>query len=457
MPYTGQLTRRSMLQASASVAVLAALGACAEAQTTRPNVVLILTDDLRADALSSSGPGYVRTPHIDALAKQSTVFPDAFVTTSICATSRASILTGEYARQHDFWWRSGDDASPIIENSFTSRLQDVGYETAYFGKWGIGRDLPPDNLFDASDLVRGNEPYTKPERQTHLTRHLADRAVDYIGRPKAKPFCLVVATKAPHAVDGAVRQFPPDAAFDSLNRSNTLPLPPSVSEDAYENLPSFLKDSEGRVRWEQRFGTPEKAQQTRRDYFNLVRGIDDAVGRIVEALKASGQYDDTLFIFTSDNGMMLGEHGLSGKWWIFEESIAVPLIVKLPASETRGLNDDTLALNIDIHPTILDVCKLETGPRVQGRSLLDRENRNAFFYEHLFEWGPVDIPKSEGIRTRQFSYAVYPEETGEREVLYDLLNDPYQLENVIGHSSYGSTAADLREQFAQIRSTVVTS
>ena len=445
-----EFTRRIFLLGSVSTAVIFQACNVNPEKTNRPNVLVILTDDLRADAIGISGNPHVKTPNIDKLGKDGVVYKNAFVTTSICPTSRASILTGEFASRHGLW-KFGTYDDQLVQRSFLSILRKNGYYTSYIGKWGIGGPIPEDT-FDFHYSFGNAKKYFSDEYEArgndHLTEYIGNIAVDQIAKtPIRKPFCMVFSTKAPHVQDGDEWPFQPDPEFNEQYKEKEFPLAPSINKDSFEQLPSFLKESEGRIRWELRFGSPEKADKSRKDYYRLVSGIDQQVGRLVSELKSKNLYDNTLIIFTSDNGMMLGEHGLSGKWWMFEESIRIPMIVKTPENSPELPNQNKMVLNIDICPTILDSCGISPMASVQGQSMLVDNNRDKFFYEHLFEH--PTIVKSEGLRTEKYKYVRYLLDGTFQESLFDLKVDPYELNDLTNDVSKLTILESLRVVFDQ--------
>lgn len=428
---------------------LTALSACTPAgkvqqDAVRPNVVLIIADDLRADAIAQRDKLGIQTPNIDALVTDGVSYDDAFVTTSICLTSRASIMTGQLASHHGYW-NFGTIAPFLINNGLYARMKDSGYRTAYIGKWGMGPETPPGVFNIWYGFANEKQYYDSEYGDEHLTRFIGDKAVAAVAQLKDAPFFLTFATKAPHAQDGDPWPFQPDHAYDGMYADVSYPAAPSATDAAFEALPDFLKYSEPRARWTQRFGDPSRASDTLRDYYRLLTGLDDQVGRIVTELKEAGLYNDSLIIFTSDNGMMLGEHGLSGKWWMFEESIRVPLVIKMPASSKKH-PEPQLALNIDIMPTILDVCALPIPAAVDGHSLLSADgSRQEFFYEHLFEH-PAII-KSEGLWTKKYKYIDYREGGSPYEMLFDLEADPYEMTNLATDPQASGILADMKARF----------
>lgn len=440
-----QINRRHVLAGAATLPLIAG---CKNHPPRKPNVILILTDDLRADAVNSE---LAFTPNINALVKDGHSYRDAFVTTSICPTSRASIMTGKYASRHKLWG-FGAPAQAALDNGLYGTMRKADYATAYIGKWGMGYERPS-GLFDIWNGF-GNEKqyFDEAHAGQHLTSYIGDEAIKAIAALAPSPFFLTFSTKAPHAQDGNEWPFQADPQFGSMYSNLKYPLAVSATQEQFDLLPDFLKTSEGRIRWQQRFGTPDLADKSLRDYYRLVTGIDLQVGRIVDELKSKKLYDDTLIIFTSDNGMMLGEHGLSGKWWMFEESIRIPLIIKPPKGKSIPSKAQQ-ALNIDVMPTILDGCGIELATDIQGKSLLTKSNpRKSFFYEHQFEH--PTIAKSEGLRTERYKYIKFNDASGFK-MLFDLQADPFELNNLASRASHKGILEQMQRDFDIARSAVV--
>lgn len=449
-----------------------------------PNVVLIIADDMRWDAMGCAGNPLLETPCLDRLAREGTRFSNAFVTTPICATSRASILTGQYARRHGVH----DFTTPLRDSTATYpvMLRAAGYVTGFIGKWGIdaedrrefvdwsrrfdfwagdmqqtvywhGRDCAwlgndgtaaRDRCFcdcpaDArrSEGVRDAGPHPALRAPVHAeTEFMPAKIRSFLEqRDPRRPFCLTVCLKAPHAPWGG---FAPRFAASFADKA--IPRVPSISAAEARRLPLFLQRSLGSERG-LRFATDAGLDGTRdralRQYYRLVAGVDFCVGRILAELDDRGLAGNTVVLFTSDNGMFTGEHGLSGKWLLYEESIRVPLLVRdprLPAA-AQGRVCSALALNIDLHPTCLELAGVPVPPGVQGQSLLPllhdpaRPFRDGFFLEHLFanESDPHRrIERSEGYRTAAEKYILYIDQQGsDSEELYGLRDDPFEMRN----------------------------
>lgn len=468
-----RLDRRQFVKSALAAAVAGATTACATRSDRAPNLVLLVADDLRADVLGFAGDVRARTPHLDALAASGAHFRENFVTTSICATSRASIFTGQYASRHARWdFAVGLDAEQLA-SSYPARLRAAGYYTGFLGKWGVGgrrSAAAPEAVFDVWDGFYSQGRYWREHRgeDQHLTDSLAERAAAFLkGAPATRPFSLSVSFKAPHAQDEdeTTDPFQPHPRFLALHRETEFPKAPTATEEHFARLPEFLRSSEARRRWHTRFSTPERTQDSLRKYYALVSGLDAAVGRILEALAASGRASDTVVLFTSDNGFLLGEHGLAGKWFGFEPSIRTPLVIAGPGV-AAGLAVDEPTLNIDLAPTLLDLARLADSTRMQGRSLVPlwrsggrvRDWRSDWFYEHRFSpsaeaqrlSGYAPIPRTEGVRNRRWKYLVHTGEASPNELLFDLASDPYEEHNAI-EDAPAQVAGELRRRVSEYR------
>ena len=462
-----KINRRSFLSGLASGAVAGLLGSLGFKSITRskvdspssrgrPNFVVIIADDMRWDAMGAAGNRIIHTPNLDALAADGTLFVNNFVTTSICPPSRVSILTGQYARRHKIW----DFATPIssaqFRLSYPALLRQAGYRTAFVGKWGLGGKLP-ENEFDYWRGFAGQGHYfdATGERQEHLTDFLSQQATEFLERAGGdKPFCLAVSSKAPHAQDGDPEPFKPKSKFAHLYERVTMLRPPTATEEHFKRLPPFLQDSEGRRRWRKRFSSDELYQYSVKQYYRLITGLDETVGSIVTQLKKRQLYADTCIIFTSDNGFFLGEHGLAGKWWGYEESIRTPLIIK-PVEKSTVHRVRAMTLNIDICPTILNLAGLPVPKTTHGMSLapilsgISKSTRTEWFYEHLFE--NSGIAKSEGLRTERHKYLKYVDRREQGEFLFDLHNDPFEENNLVGQAKYEPLLRTMREKLSKMR------
>ena len=425
----------------------------------RPNILLLVTDDQRADTLSCAGHPVLQTPHIDALAAGGVRFTNAFVTTAICAISRASILTGQHARAHGITGFATMLDDRQWADSFPARLRAAGYHTGFVGKWGVGqaKDMPVD-AYDVWHGYPGQGRYFEPGRELHMTDHLTGQALSFLAEaPADRPFCLHVSFKAPHCQDRARRQFPPAERYESLFADVTVQPGELVGEADFARLPPFLQTSMARERWGFRFATPELYQQSVKDYWRLIAGVDDAVGRMVAALEADGRLADTVVLFTSDHGFYLGERGLAGKWFMHEESIRVPFIVRdprLPASR-QGVTDDRMVLNIDVAPTLCDLAGAAAPAAMQGASVMPLVRgespawRSDFYYQHPFD--NATIPVSEGVRGERFKYVRYPDRQPPYEELFDLQADPLERHDLAADPESADVLERLRDRWRILR------
>lgn len=438
---------------------------CAEVGAgRRPNVVFLLTDDQRYDALGCNGSKVIQTPNIDSLATAGVAFDRAFVTTSICVISRASILTGQYSLTHGIHKFGTQQLSPQqLDASYLGRLKEAGYCIGFVGKWGIGN--PPKGFFDYNGGYKGQGAYYNNPGGKHLTTMLADQASEFIDSCSPdQPFCLSVSFKAPHVDQSNLDTLPfnHDHDFDELYEDISLPTPALSSDEFFRSQPKFLRESENRIRWRHRFATPANYQQSVKGYYRLITGVDRAVGRLIEQLRQAGLDDSTVIVFSSDHGFYLGERGFAGKWYAHELSIHVPLIVfdpRLP-TELRGRRVNAMALNIDIAPTLLDLADVSVPKAYEGSSLLPlvrgetpSDWREDFYYEHDFEY--ATIPRSEAVRTDRFKYVVYPEVSPVYEELYDLQRDLDEARNLATDPSFSAEVEAMRRLLALRKSELV--
>lgn len=424
----------------------------------KPNILVLVTDDQRWDSLGCTGNRIVQTPNIDRLAARGTLFRNAFVTTSICCVSRASIFSGQYERRHKIVDFNTPFTPDAFRKTYPALLKQHGYRLGFIGKYGVGNAMPT-NEFDYWRGFPGQGQYFARGETNHLTHKMGEQAIAFLeGVNPLQPFCLSVSFKAPHAQDGAPREFPPDPRDESLYANVTFPVPRTTREDFFRAQPEFVKTSEGRRRWQRRFADLEMFQKTARDYFRLITGIDREIGRIMQALTTLRLAENTIVIFTSDNGFFLGERGMADKWLMHEESIRVPLIIVDPRlkSSNRRKEANAMALNIDLAPTILDYSGIPSPPTTQGRSLRSWVEgkravnwRKDWFYEHHSV--PDKIPQSEGVRTERWKYIRYIAAQPIVEELYDLKRDSCEERNLANQRAYSRTLNRLRARWKELR------
>lgn len=422
--------------------------ACFATAQRPPNLLLVITDDQRFDQMACAGHDVLETPAMDALAARGTRFRNAFVTTAICAASRASIMTGRREGSHGYTFGKQPMNRALGDDTYFTRLKRAGYQTGFVGKWGVR--FAKDALAGAIDYRRTpGQPYLKKGRP-HLTSIVADRAIEFVAKQdREAPFCLTVSFHAPHAQDGHKDQYIPPPELSELYGESQVPAPP-YADAGFEALPEFLKTSMGRIRWKWRFDNRDKQIQRTKDYWRMITGVDRALARIMAALAEHKLADNTVVVFTSDNGYFLGERGLAGKWLIYEESIRVPLIIvdPRPNKQRRGTTDDRMVLNTDLAPTLLDLAGVEVPGGYDGQSLVPllagapSDWRSDFLYEHRFD--NKDIPKSQGVRGQRWVYARFDEQSPVYEQLFDLKEDPQQLSNLAYAPEYADVLAAQR-------------
>ena len=422
------------------------------------NVLVLFADDWRFDTLGCAGNPIVKTPHLDELASRGVRFTENCVTTAICGVSRATLFTGQWMSRH------GNSAFNAFktpwEETYPGLLRDNGYWVGHVGKWHNGK-FPAKN-FDFGRSYSGRH-WMKQEDGTmiHVTRKNENDSLEFLKeRPKDKPFCLTVAFFATHAEDSNPKQFLPQPQSMSLYNEGPVPVPPNATEESWKRLPDFFDEkNEGRNRWHWRFDTPEKYQEMMKNYYRLATEVDATCARIIAELKSQGVYENTLVIFTTDNGYYHGEHGLADKWYPHQESIRVPLIIddpRMPAN-ARGTVDGNFTLNVDLAPTILAFAGIEVPETMQGRDISDlyirmvgaEGWREEFFYEHATLRDKDFIPASEALVRKDWKYFLWPEDGVEQ--LFHITEDPREENDLIKDPAQADRLAEMRARFAELK------
>jgi arylsulfatase A-like enzyme len=437
---------------------VAATAPAEAARDRRPNIIFLLADDMRADAASYAGNRVVRTPSLDALAHAGVSFSNAYVTSPVCAISRASIFTGQYARRHGIIDFDHDFDAAALAQTYPALLRAAGYRTGFIGKFGVGNN-PPAQLFDFwRGFVQASYEATENGRPVHLTRLMTDQAIEFLRtQPANKPFALSISYKAPHAQDEDPRQFIVEDQDAATYADVDIPLPATADDVYWAGLPAFFRTNNlARDRWMTLFSTRARYQESVRGYYRLINGLDRSVGAIRAALRASRLERNTVIVFSSDNGFFLGEHGLSHKWYGYEPSVRVPLIVYDPRDRTgqNGRVETSIVLNEDIAPTLLDLAGVSAPAVMQGRSLLDmvhgraRSQREDFLFEHMLD--DSRIRRSVGVVGGRYKYLRYMDPQPNYEMLFDLETDPDETENLALDARYADVLAGMRQRYAEL-------
>lgn len=434
------------------------LGAAPARTQVRPNIVLLYADDWRYDTLACAGNPVVQTPTLDRLARSGVRFTRACVTTSICGVSRATLLTGQWMSRHGN--RAFERFKTPWAETYPGVLREAGYYVGHVGKWHNGA-FPAEN-YDFARAYAGRH-YLKRADGTlvHVTRKNEEDAMEFLHtRPAGKPFLLNLAFFATHAEDQNPKQYLPQPESEALYRDVRIPTPKTGSDEHFHKLPPFVANdkNEGRNRWKWRFDTPERYQEYMKNYYRLATEVDTVCGRVMDELRKQGVLDNTLVIFTTDNGYFHGEHGLADKWYPYEESIRVPLLVwdpRLPKNR-RGMTRDEFVLNVDLAPTILAMAGLAAPVGMQGRNFaplyLDgpvADWRTEFFYEHPTIRSVSFIPSSEALVRTDVKYLFWPD--FQYEELFDLAHDPREETNLIAEPGWRERLTELRARFKKLK------
>ena len=439
-----------------ALAGLAASGAVAQPR----NVVIILTDDHRFDFMGfhPDAPDFLQTPSLDRMREQGAHVANAFVTTSLCSPSRASILTGRYAHNHGIV----DNTSPIPDGTrfFPQDLQATGYRTAFIGKWHMGEvdDLPQPG-FDRWVSFRGQGAYTNPllnidgvreQQEGYTTDILTDYALDFLRQQDGDhPFFLELSHKAVHA------EFEPAPRHVGAYRDVTIPYPASMwlTERNYLGKPRWVRQQRGSwhgvdFMFHGDLGPGMTGfDNFYRRYSETLLAADESVGRVLDTLEELGLAENTLVFYLGDDGFLLGEHGLIDKRNAYEESIRIPMLAWAPGWIPPGSTVDGLVRNIDIAPTVLQLAGTTTSIDMDGSSFLDLLTGGAgaadreFLYEYYWEYAFPHTPTTFALRSDRYKF-IYYHGVWDTEELYDLQADPQERTNLI--EAMPQLAAEMR-------------
>lgn len=465
----------------------------------RPNIVLIFTDDQRYDAVGFAGNPVIQTPNLDKLAKAGTIFKNSFVNTSICAISRANILSGQYPSRHGIDDFHKEFSTKQLDASVPSLLQKSGYQTAFFGKWGVG-DGPEkthhgarvfdywagqpmqtcffheadckyvnfdgfskklDDLCDCPKDALGNAGFRNRigklnlKEPMHMDSEIIPKQAGRFleGRDSAKPFCMMLFFKSPHS---PVSDF--DPIMQDIYRGKAVPKTEAGTLANARNEPQVIKKSLGWETGQRHLKFPAERDKFIRDYYRSVSSMDRGVGRVVAELEKRGLAENTVFLFTSDNGYFECEHGLAGKWMMYEPSLRVPGFMMDPRVE-GGTTTERLVITTDFSATMLDLAGIEIPNTITGLSLSQlakepaAEWRKDFYYEHPYAHGGK-IPVTIGVRNEGMSYTKYTAETPVYEQLFDLETDPDQLSDLARDPTHSETLTRMRKRCEELAAEV---
>ena len=438
----------------------------------RPNIVFILIDDLRWDELGIAGHPFLKTPNIDRIGKEGALFRNAFLTTPLCSPSRASFLTGKYAHTHGITDNVDRSVASHKLITFPLLLQQAGYATAFIGKWHMGNDDSPRPGFDRWVSFKGQGSYLKTEINEdgkdvnpggYITDILNDYAVEFIRRPHDKPFLVYLAHKAIHPEvmqhgDGSINmadaeRFIPAERHRKLFAREEIPRRPNAMQSP-TGKPALERTIDNLPPLSAKTATPDEAVLGR---LRSLMAVEEGVGKILKALKETNQLDNTVIVFTSDNGYFYGEHGLSVERRLaYEESIRMPLLMRYPLVVKAGTVRDEFALNIDLAPTLLELAGVNA-PMSEGRSLVPLLNGAGGDWRHSFlieYYSDKVIPRVrqtgyKAVRTERWKYIHYLELDGMDE-LYDLTADPYEMKNIINQPGTRSTLDAMKRELERL-------
>ncbi|WP_261343474.1 sulfatase family protein [Rubripirellula lacrimiformis] len=441
-----------------------------------PNVVFILSDDHRFDFMSciEGCPEFLKTPNMDRIASEGAVFKNAFVSTSLCSPSRASILTGQYMHHHRVVDNQRD--VPVGTRFFPSDLQSGGYNTAFVGKWHMGHDSDePRSGFDYWASFLGQGVYHDPTLNIngkqnsfsgYTTDVLTDLAIDWLRDRDSsdKPFFLYLSYKAVHY------PFTPAPRNQGKYKDEPIDYPETMAntERNYRTQPNWVRNRRYSIHGIDHMETGAFDNDPVPDFDDLyhayaetVFGLDENVGRVLDYVDQAGLRDNTIVIYMGDNGFELGEHGFYDKRDAFEHSIRVPMLARAPGRIAAGTIVEEMVQNIDVAATILDVCDVQPSKDVQfdGRSmrplweetaeskqaLADLPWRDHLLYEYHWEWNFPATPTTLAIRTDRFKY-IYYHGVWDQNGFYDLKTDPHERHNLIDVPAYQQQITSLQNQ-----------
>ncbi len=427
----------------------------------RPNIIVMMTDDQRADALSCVGNKILKTPNIDRIGKEGAICQNMFVTNALCAPSRATLMTGLYSHAHGVKDNSGGRPDVAASIPFVSDiLQKEGYEVAFCGKShqkSAFRDRKWDYYFGYKDqgnylkpvIAEGTDgkdmPYTG-----WMDDVVAEKAIEWVKKKREKPFCLFLFFKSPH------RSWVRAPRHADLFKGIEIMKPPLWDADRTAK-PSAFSKADNKIGDAQDVKTYEKFIT---DYYSTITGVDENVGKLLDALKTMNQLDNTAILYTSDNGFFAGEWQAYDKRFMHEVSIRVPMLVRYPKLVKAGSTPKEMIINIDIAPTLLDLAGVKETPKMHGKSFVPvlkgeaKEWRKDWLYSYYEFPGPHSVPKNRGVRTESWKLIHYYKQTPEEFELYNLEKDPQETTNLYGKPEHAEITKKLKERLKELQKEV---
>jgi N-acetylglucosamine-6-sulfatase len=436
----------------------------------RPNIIFILTDDLRWDEIHYP---FVKFPNIERIAREGARFTNAFVTTPLCSPSRASFLTGQYAHKHGIIDNTDRSKQSHELITFLRLLRDAGYETAFIGKWHMGLD---DNVRPGIDhwvSVKGQGNYIDPEfnvngKREKISGYFTDIlnrfALDYLNKKHAKPYLLYISHKAVHPdliqnADGSVSdpsasKFIPAEKHKHLYAGAAIPHRPNYGK-AVEDKPALLRQIAGVDPLGPKTATDD---ETIRNRLRILASVDEGLGQILDSLEAQGELDNTLIVFTSDEGYFYGEHGLSVERRLaYEESARIPLLMRWPKLIKSGTTINETTLGIDLAPTLLEIGKAPAAKEMHGRSLVPLlrgekvHTRNSFLIEYFSDrvFPRISQMGYQCVRTDKWKYIHYVD-LNEVDELYNLHTDPFEMKNLINQPDAQAALEEMKAELHRL-------
>ncbi len=463
----------------------------------KPNILFIMTDDHASHAISSYGSRINKTPNIDRIADEGVRFENCFCTNGICAPSRAVILSGKHSHLNGL--RDNAQTFDGTQQTFPKLLQQAGYQTVMLGKWHLKSDptgfhywniLPGQGQYYNPDLIEMGE---RKQHSGYVTDLITDIALDYLEnkRDKEKPFMMMLHHKAPHRNwQPAPRhltmydniEFPePDTLFDDYSTRSAAAAEQEMSLRDHMQIAYDLKmepapkrlNEEQRAAWEAAYGPKREAferekpegddlvrwkyQRYMQDYLGCIAAVDENIGRVLDYLDQSGLAENTIVVYTSDQGFYLGDHGWFDKRFMYEESLRMPLLAKFPGKTTPGSINNELVQNLDFAPTFLELAGVDVPKDMQGESIVGflqnktvSDWRESIYY-HYYEFPAVHMVKRHyGVRTKQYKLMHYYHDIDAWE-LYDLENDPQELKNVYDNPDYTDVVKKLKAELKRLQ------